>query len=286
MKRALFAAACALPFAAACGEDDMYAETEPQEGAFAVGEEEDVNDRASTEASGAESAELAIEGRPGGEATLEAPNAQASGDRALLPFTARGTEPGWILEMVGETTRFEYDYGQEQVSLPTPEPRETSEGFVFQAEDEPFTARLREERCIAPSGMPHPFTVEVRYQDRAFQGCGGEPRDLLTGEKWTVTAIGDMTVEGAETPPSIRFSQDDAGGSTGCNTYRAGYALNGETLEIEPVETTQMACSETAMQIERRFLDALDSVERIRLDGEGSLMLEGPGASVEATRGG
>ncbi|XBQ14930.1 MAG: META domain-containing protein [Oceanicaulis sp.] len=286
MNRALFAAACALPFAAACGEDDMYADTEPQEGEFAVGEEEDVNDRASTEASGAESAELPIEGRPGGEATLEAPDAQASGDRALLPFTARGTEPGWILEMAGSTTQFEYDYGQQQVRLRTPEPRETSEGIVFQAQDEPFTARLTEERCTAASGMPHPFTVEVRYQDQTFQGCGGEPRELLTGDKWTVTAIGDMTVEGADTPPSIRFSEDDAGGSTGCNTFRAGYALTGETLTIEPAETTQMACSETAMRIEERFLDALDSVERIVIEGDGALTLQGPGASIEARRGG
>lgn len=283
MKRALFAAACVLPLAAAC-EDQMYEETEPQEGEFAVGEDEDVNDRASTEASGAEQAELPMDGRPGGEATLDAAQPQSGGEADLLPFTARGNEPGWVLEMAGDQTRFDYDYGEQTVSFPTPERAGPENGPIrFEAPDRDFSAVLTRERCTSDSGMPYPFTVEVSYQGEPYRGCGGEPNAVLTGAPWRVVSIGGEDVPQTDTPPTIRFAETDAGGSTGCNTWRGGYTLTGETLTFEATATTRMACPEEIMALEQRFMDALSEVDRPALNGE-ELRLEGGGTAIVARR--
>ena len=44
------------------------------------------------------------------------------------------------------------------------------------------------------SGMTHPNSVEVRWQDRVLRGCGGDPAQLLQGEPrrwWSSTAAAD-----------------------------------------------------------------------------------------------
>ncbi|MFP4519615.1 MAG: META domain-containing protein [Oceanicaulis sp.] len=284
--RALLSAACALPLIAACGgEDETYDETPPQEGELGVGEEEDVNDRASTEASGAEAADLPGEGPPGGDATFEAPDAPSAFERDIVPLTARGTEPGWILEISESTMALEYDYGEQTLSTDRYESSEMDGGMSFSAPDQDLRVRVREERCTAASGMPRPFTVEVRLGERSFQGCGGETERLLTGDAWTVTTLNGEPVVQSDTPPSIRFTSEDIGGSTGCNTYRAAYTLTGETIDIAAGEGTEMACAEDLMAQEDDFLTALEAVNRIRFEGEGVLMLDGETASLELTRG-
>ncbi|MGJ3231374.1 MAG: META domain-containing protein [Oceanicaulis sp.] len=284
--RTALTAACLLPLLAACGED-MDAETPPQEGEFGVGEEEDVNDRASTEASGIEQVDAAPgDGPPGGEASFEAPDAPSAFNEELLPFTARGNEPGWLLEITDSTLSLEYDYGQQTLSADAYERSELEDGARFAVPDEDLRVMVRDARCTAASGMPHPFTVEVRLGERSFQGCGGETRDLLVGEAYTVTALNGEPVVQSETPPSLRFTEADIGGSTGCNTYRAAYTLTGETIDISAGESTQMACAEDLMAQEEAFLAALEAVSRLRIEGEGSLRLEGETAMIEAARGG
>lgn len=284
--RTLLAFACTLPLLAACGdEEDMYADTSPQEGELGVDADEDVNDRASTEASGMEAAELPTEGPAGGEATFEAPGAPSAYSEDFIPLTARGNEPGWILDLNQGSVEFEYDYGEQTLSAGAPQFAEIENGARFTVPDEDLRVMVTRERCTAASGMPHPYTVEVRLGERSFQGCGGETREVLTGEAWRVTALAGQPVTQGETPPTIRFTQTDIGGSTGCNTYRAAYTLNGETIDISPGQSTQMACAEELMAQESDFLDALAAVSRLSVQGEGALRLEGDGVMIEAVRG-
>lgn len=281
--RSLLACACTLPLLAACGG----AGDAPQEGELGVSADEAQNDRASTEAGGAEEAgpRTLGDGRPGGDATFENRDAPSSFRRDMLPLEARGNEPGWLLTATESTLELEYDYGEQSLTADTVEVSEMADGLRLAAPDRDVRVRVRDERCTAASDMPYPFTVEVRLGDRSFTGCGGETRKLLTGEAFTVTTLnGEPVIQGA-TPPTVRFTQADIGGSTGCNTYRAGYALTGETIEISAGQSTQMACAEDLMAQEETFLAALGAVNRLRIEGEGSLVLEGETMSLRATRG-
>lgn len=80
---------------------------------------------------------------------------------------------------------------------------------------------------------------------------------------WTLTAmngtavLSDTNITAVFTPGETT----DTGtidGSSGCNTYSAGYTKDGKNLTIQPAATTRMYC-ETAMDTEQAYLQALQA---------------------------
>ncbi|MGX6648350.1 META domain-containing protein [Maricaulaceae bacterium MS644] len=279
--RILLACAFALPLLAACGGAGGSAE-DTADG--------DGTERAAPEGSSAAPAPTLSDGLLGGPQTVEAGGAPAFA-RAIIPLTARGNEPGWVLEIGEETLSFQYDYGEQSLTADSYAVREMEGGARFTtpgsaSPDADLRVRVSDERCLAASGMPYPYAVEVRLGVRSFTGCGGDTRDLLTGEVWTVTAINGAPITGAEAPPTLSFTQGEVGGSTGCNTYAAAYTLTGETIDIRPGRSTRMACADALMAGEAQFLAALDGVTRLSLEGDDSLVLEGEVHRIELARGG
>ena len=80
---------------------------------------------------------------------------------------------------------------------------------------------------------------------------------------WTLTAMNGQPVT-AETNITAMFTPAEApntgniGGSSGCNTYSAGYTLDGNNLTVQPAAVTLMAC-ETGMETEQAYLQALQA---------------------------
>jgi heat shock protein HslJ len=95
------------------------------------------------------------------------------------------------------------------------------------------------------------------------------PAPQLTGTNWSVTAInGQPTIAGH--PPTMTFGADSVSGTTGCNSYNAGYTLSGATLTFKPAAQTAMACEDTAvMAQEQAFGTALATVTGVRTAGTG-----------------
>ena len=267
MIRTLLACACALPVLIACG-----------------GGGEDVSDeagtRAASDAGGIEAPQRLSDGLSSDDTSA----ALSAFSREIIPLTARGNEPGWALEIGEETLSFQYDYGEQSLTADSYDMREMQGGARITVPDTDLRVMVSDERCITAADMPHPYTVEVRLNARSFTGCGGDTRTLLTGEAWTVTAINGEPVSEGETPPTLGFAQAEIGGSTGCNTYAAAYALTGETLDISPGRSTRMACAGDLMAREAQFLAALDGVNRLSFEGEGGLILTGEVHRIDATR--
>jgi heat shock protein HslJ len=66
------------------------------------------------------------------------------------------------------------------------------------------------------------------------------------------------------------FTEDgELRGGAGCNTYRAAYTTDGGAIEISPPAATKKFCAEPdgVMEQESRYLQALASAERFRVDG-------------------
>lgn len=66
------------------------------------------------------------------------------------------------------------------------------------------------------------------------------------------------------------FTEDgELRGGAGCNTYRATYTTEGGAIEISTPAATRKFCAEPdgVMEQESRYLQALESAERFRLDG-------------------
>jgi len=123
------------------------------------------------------------------------------------------------------------------------------------------------------SGMTHPNTVEVRWQDRVLRGCGGDPARLLQGEPWEVVELDGRAL----TDPArvtLGFAADGKlAGLAACNRYFGSYALSGEGLRLSPLGATRMACEPRAMEEERRFMEVAARVSGFAIAADGGLEL-------------
>jgi len=82
--------------------------------------------------------------------------------------------------------------------------------------------------------------------------------DSLEGEKWLGEARVTMIFS-----DSGRFS-----GSGGCNRYFGVFTLAEGKLGTGPIGSTMMACEQAAMDLEHRYLGALENVTRITRDDD------------------
>lgn len=80
---------------------------------------------------------------------------------------------------------------------------------------------------------------------------------------------------------TLTLADGQATGFAGCNTYFAGYEVNGDELKFNAIGSTKMACEGDAGQREIEFLAALEKVARFNivrgqltlLDGDGNLVM-------------
>ena len=118
-------------------------------------------------------------------------------------------------------------------------------------------------------------------------GCGddddaSEPQAdaaALEGVPWVLSS--GLDVEGWEqAAPSVTFEDGTVGGSTGCNRFTASYTVDGGTLELGTIASTQIACPPPADTVERSYVEALGRVAGWRLDGEELVLLDEDDAEV------
>ncbi|PJK30901.1 META domain-containing protein [Minwuia thermotolerans] len=206
----------------------------------------------------------------------------------FLPFEARGQEPGWLLEITADRIRLEADYGERTVTMPTPPP-ETGPGVrTYRAarEDHALDIRIADRLCQdSMAGTPYPKTVTVTLDHETWEGCGGEPRDLLTGARWAVTALAGADSVG-ERPPSMIFDHEGRlYGQASCNAYTTSYDLNGPEFSTGPVAATKKACAGPLMETESRFLHLLGEVRGYRIGEDRVLVLDaGQAGEITARR--
>ena len=112
------------------------------------------------------------------------------------------------------------------------------------------------------------------------------PEPALTAVGWRLVSLGNEAVP-AETggrPIELRFTADGkVQGSAGCNRVSGAYTLAGESLRFGPLMTTKMACP--AMELERRFLEALQSTARWRIASGALELLDASGKPLARSWG-
>lgn len=102
---------------------------------------------------------------------------------------------------------------------------------------------------------------------------------VLDNTNWSASAIAGEPAAGAEI--TAGFDDQTMSGSAGCNRYSGSYEIDGTALTFtSPVVTTLMACDEAIMTQERRFLQALDSVETFTVEGSTLTLRDSSGRVV------
>jgi polar amino acid transport system substrate-binding protein len=108
------------------------------------------------------------------------------------------------------------------------------------------------------------------------------PDNPLAGMQGQATAINGEPVP-AGTTLTAAFGQDGSlNGSAGCNSYSAGYLVDGSQLSIGPASATGMLCAEPVgiMEQESAFLAALESAGSYSIEGGELYLLDGSGRAV------
>jgi heat shock protein HslJ len=117
--------------------------------------------------------------------------------------------------------------------------------------------------------------LELRGADGTLRAALDAQSLDLSGTSWRATMInnGREAVVGvlAGTTVTLEFREDGkAGGSAGCNRWNAGFRSGARALSFTRPMTTRMACPEPpgAMEQERNFLQALETVAVARREGD------------------
>ena len=110
-------------------------------------------------------------------------------------------------------------------------------------------------------------------------GCGGssggDPADI-ENKPWQLTSATGLTVPDGVVA-SAAFSNGNVFGTAGCNTYRASYTLDGDSLEIGEPAGTLIGCPPPVDEFERAYLDALGQIASWELDGEELVLSDADG---------
>lgn len=198
-----------------------------------------------------------------------------------LPVTARGHEPGWLLRIQRESIELVADYGEIERSFPYTEAERTAKAvrYTTEADGDRLHATVKDSLCAdGATGMPHPYTVEYRLDGDGYQGCGGEPRALLTGEPWRVTALAGEVLDDAG---EMTIAFNDAGhvsGRTPCNRFTGLFELTGEGLNLRGLALTRRACADSQQRArEQSFVEQLQSVRRFTMAERERLQLHPSG---------
>ncbi|EKF75396.1 hypothetical protein A11A3_03529 [Alcanivorax hongdengensis A-11-3] len=94
-----------------------------------------------------------------------------------------------------------------------------------------------------------------------------QPTASLTNTYWRLVYLGDTAVQGGQRQAHLVL-QDDGKlhGSTGCNKLAGRYQHQGDTLTVEGLASTKMACSDAPH--ENSFNQALAASQRAEIDGQ------------------
>ena len=94
----------------------------------------------------------------------------------------------------------------------------------------------------------------------------------LAGTSWLVDDVGGRgVVDRART--TLEFLEPGRiAGRTGCNRFFGRVVLDGDRITVGNLGLTRMACSESLMNQEQRFVDALGNARRLKL-AHGELIL-------------
>ena len=208
-----------------------------------------------------------------------------------LPFTARGQEPGWNLRIDERSMVLNANYDQRKIKVSRVPPEISAAGirYATEKEDPDLSVMIEREACNdTMADVAYPYRVQYTLDGETQTGCGGDPREVLGRSEWLVHEIGGMAIVEGSTP-TIEFmhidGEDRFSGRASCNRYMGSYRLTGEGINLSPVASTMMACTNENQALqERRLLSLLEEVYGFGIDSEGRLQLRAGSGEIIAER--
>lgn len=104
--------------------------------------------------------------------------------------------------------------------------------------------------------------------------------DALAGSGWLLVSLdGAPLVD--DSAITLQFDSEGAlGGSGGCNRYGGMYSLDGDSIDVGGVFSTQMACAEDIMAQEYAYFEALEAASTYAIEGDTLTLTTEEGATL------
>lgn len=96
----------------------------------------------------------------------------------------------------------------------------------------------------------------------ALAGCAAEPIKLQQERSYVLEWIGERPLMDYSHLTLTLAADGRAYGNAGCNHWFALYTLDGDKLSFGAVGSTRKLCAPAVMEQEKRFLQALTTVQR------------------------
>lgn len=93
----------------------------------------------------------------------------------------------------------------------------------------------------------------------------------LENTNWKLDSYADggtMRRLPADAEVTLRFQNGAAGGKSGCNRYQSAVTIGDDSLVFGPAMGTKMACPPPLMEIEEKYLRALEAASTWRISGD------------------
>lgn len=150
----------------------------------------------------------------------------------------------------------------------------------------PATTTTYEMRVRLRDGTTQFRQVTITVNAAAPTATPAPPANPLAGTRWNVVNYNDGSAIVTLVPGTSITMDFGAGGpitgNAGCNSFSAGYSVNGSAISITPPSSTQQFCESPAgvMDQEARFLASLPSAASFRIDGSQLEIQNGAGQIV------
>ena len=105
----------------------------------------------------------------------------------------------------------------------------------------------------------------------------------VKGAKWGLLELNDKVIdrvlEGRPERFTLTLGEDGrVGGRGDCNTYFAGYSLEGTSINIANIASTRMLCPDQSL--EDRYFRMLESAVQIKIDGNFLILMDKEGKII------
>ena len=154
--------------------------------------------------------------------------------------------------------------------------------------DYPVTGQGVQVHCIDTTTT---YEMRVQLSDGSTQTqqvtVTVNPGNPLAGTGWSLNSFEPGRVPLPGTTITLAF--DDSGavsGNSGCNSYSGNYTVNGTSLSIGPLISTQMACEPDVMDQEQLYLSALQGAASFDLPGGQLVIFDAGGQEILRYNGG
>jgi len=124
--------------------------------------------------------------------------------------------------------------------------------------------------------------VGVAATNRAIAQPTPNKTPLLMAQSSSLAGSWRLVYMGETTSPTVlpqttelttNFEGDRISGSGGCNRFTGSYQTDADALSIGALASTRMACEESVMSQETKYLAALQGAKRYEVTNQGDLQL-------------